>query len=174
MPYEPVDHLLFLAPSTLYGAARIPGRGDGDALPLLCVRTNSDRLWGVIRGDATGDNCVDDINEFRFDGGGYSEVNEGASERAAEKSSYEGMSERPPDVETVKDEPDILRGFSPPSKFIESPSIGGPEYLRSRIGIASSVVYACPIVMSPSSPGISRLSSQGFCAHVLLSIVVAG
>lgn len=48
----------------------MPGRGDGDALPLLCVLTSSDRLCGVIRGEATGDNCVDDMSEFLFDGGG--------------------------------------------------------------------------------------------------------
>jgi len=61
---------LFLAPSTLYGADRIPGRGDGDARPLLCVLTSSDRLCGVMRGEATGDSWVEDINEFLFDGGG--------------------------------------------------------------------------------------------------------
>jgi hypothetical protein len=113
VPYDPVDHLLFLAPSTLYGAARIGGRGDGDARPRLWVRTSSDRLCGVIRGEATGDSWVDDIIEFRLDGGGYSELNDGASERAAEKSSYDGMSESPPDVDTVKDDPDILRGWRP-------------------------------------------------------------
>jgi hypothetical protein len=63
------------------------GRGDGDARPRLCVRTSSDRLCGVIRGEATGDSCVEDIIEFLFDGGGYSELKDGASERAAEKSS---------------------------------------------------------------------------------------
>jgi hypothetical protein len=47
---------LFLALSTEYGTARTPGRGDGEALPLLWVRTNSERLCGVILGDATGDN----------------------------------------------------------------------------------------------------------------------
>jgi hypothetical protein len=61
---------LFRALSTLYGADRIPGRGDGDALPRLWVLTSSDRLWGVMRGEATGDSCVDDIMELRFDGGG--------------------------------------------------------------------------------------------------------
>jgi hypothetical protein len=116
-------------------------------------------------------------------------VREGASDSAVEKSSYEVISDKPPDVDTVKDEPDILRGFIP-SKAIESPSMGGPEVLRSRIGIASSVVYACPI-MSESNAGISRVPSHGFCAQVsdtrvspsmaprrsrysLLSMVVAG
>lgn len=28
----------------------------------------------------------------------------------------------PPDVDTVKDDPDILRGFNPCSKLFESPS----------------------------------------------------
>jgi hypothetical protein len=50
------------------------------------------------------------------------------------------MSERPPDVDMVNDEPDILRGFRAASKFIESPSNGCPGYRRSRIGMASSVV----------------------------------
>jgi hypothetical protein len=116
-------------------------------------------------------------------------LSDGASESAVEKSSYEVISDRPPVVDTVKDEPDILRGFTP-SKAIESPSMGGPEDLRSRIGIASSVVYACPI-MSESKPDISRPPSHGFCAHgsdrpvsppmapcrprySLLSMVVAG
>jgi hypothetical protein len=40
-----------------------------------------------MRGEATGDSCVDDISEFRLEGGGYSELKDGASERAAEKSS---------------------------------------------------------------------------------------
>jgi hypothetical protein len=40
-----------------------------------------------MRGDATGESWVDDINELRLEGGGYSEENEGASESAAEKSS---------------------------------------------------------------------------------------
>jgi len=85
------------------------------------------------------------------------------------------MSERPPDVDTVKEDPDILRGWRALSYGSESPSMGGPGYRRSRIGIASSVVYACPMFISLSKPGISRLSSQGFCcAHVLLSIVVVG
>jgi hypothetical protein len=61
---------LFLALSTEYGTARTPGRGDGEALPLLWVRTNSDLLCGVILGDATGDNWVDDIIDVLFDGGG--------------------------------------------------------------------------------------------------------
>lgn len=117
---------MFLAVSTLYGAARIGGLGDGEARPRLWVRTSSDRLWGVIRGEATGDSCVDDIIEFRLDGGGYSELNEGASDRAAEKSSYDGISERFPDVDTVNEEPDILRVCMPLSKGSESPSIGGP------------------------------------------------
>lgn len=51
------------------------------------------------------------------------------------------MSESPPDVDTVNDEPDILRGcWSPLSYGSESPSIGGPWYRRSRMGMASSVV----------------------------------
>jgi hypothetical protein len=40
-----------------------------------------------MRGDATGESCVDDMSEFLFEGGGYSELKEGASDRAAEKSS---------------------------------------------------------------------------------------
>jgi len=84
------------------------------------------------------------------------------------------MSDKPPDVDIVKDDPDILRGFNPLSKAIESPSIGGPENLRSRTGMASSVVKACPIASSLSSPWSSRPSSQGFCGHGLLSIVVVG
>jgi hypothetical protein len=116
-------------------------------------------------------------------------VSEGASDSAVEKSSYDVISDRPPDVDTVKDEPDILRGFMP-SKGIGSPSIGAPEDRRSRIGIASSVVYACPII-SESNEGISKLGSHGFCGHAsgkmvsasmaprrsrysLLSMVVAG
>jgi len=73
--------------SIVYGAERMLGLGEGEARPLLCVRTSSERFWGVILGDATGDNCVEDIREFRFDGGGYSELKDGASERVAEKSS---------------------------------------------------------------------------------------
>jgi hypothetical protein len=91
-------------------------------------------------------------------------VSEGASESAVEKSSYEVISDKPPDVDTVKDEPDILRGFTASNVF-ESPSMGAPAVLRSRIGIASSVVYACPII-SESNADISRLGSHGFCAHV--------
>jgi hypothetical protein len=68
-------------------------------------------------------------------------VSEGASESAVEKSSYDAISDKPPDVDTVNDDPDILRGLTPPSKVIESPSNwGGPEHRRSSIGIASSVV----------------------------------
>jgi hypothetical protein len=52
------------------------------------------------------------------------------------------MSDSPPEVDMVKDEPDILRGFMAFSKFMESPSKGCPGYLRSRMGMASSVVYA--------------------------------
>lgn len=40
-----------------------------------------------MRGEATGDSCVDEIIEFRLDGGGYSDEKEGASERVVEKSS---------------------------------------------------------------------------------------
>jgi hypothetical protein len=40
-----------------------------------------------MRGEATGDSCVEDINEFLLEGGGNSELKEGASERAVEKSS---------------------------------------------------------------------------------------
>ena len=61
---------MFLALSTEYGAARTPGRGDGEALPLLCVRTNSDRLCGVILGDATGDSWVDEIMDVLLESGG--------------------------------------------------------------------------------------------------------
>ena len=68
-----------------------------------------------MRGEATGDSWVDDINEFLFEGGGYSELNDGASDRAAEKSSYEAISDKPPEVDMVKDEPDMRRGLSPPS-----------------------------------------------------------
>jgi hypothetical protein len=71
----------------LYGADRTLGRGEGDARPRLCVRTSSVRLWGPRRGETTGDKGVEDIHEFRLEGGGYSEQNDGASERAAEKSS---------------------------------------------------------------------------------------
>ncbi len=46
------------------------GLGEGEARPRLCVRTSSERFWGVILGDATGDKCVEDIRECRFDGGG--------------------------------------------------------------------------------------------------------
>jgi hypothetical protein len=67
-------------------------------------------------------------------------VNDGASDSAAEKSSYEGMSDRPPDVDMVKEEPDMRRGFMPGSKLRPSFSIGRPWYLKSRIGMASSVV----------------------------------
>jgi hypothetical protein len=67
-------------------------------------------------------------------------VKEGASERAAEKSSYDGISERPPEVDMVKEDPDMRLGLRLLSKLIESPSMGGPEYRRSRMGIASSVV----------------------------------
>jgi len=49
-------------------------------------------------------------------------VKDGASDMAAEKSSYEVISEIPV-VDMVKDEPDILRVFMDWSKFIESPSI---------------------------------------------------
>jgi len=49
-------------------------------------------------------------------------VSEGASESAVEKSSYEVISDKPPVVDTVNEEPDILRGFTP-SKAIESPSM---------------------------------------------------
>jgi hypothetical protein len=49
-------------------------------------------------------------------------VREGASDSAVEKSSYEVISDKPPDVDTVKDDPDILRGFTP-SNASESPSI---------------------------------------------------
>jgi hypothetical protein len=79
-----------------------------------------------MRGDATGESWVDDIIELRLDGGGYSELNEGASESAAEKSSYEGISESPPVVDMVNDEPDIRRLFNALSKPIDSPSAGGP------------------------------------------------
>jgi hypothetical protein len=40
-----------------------------------------------MRGEATGERWVEDIQEVRLDGGGYSEQKEGASERAVEKSS---------------------------------------------------------------------------------------
>lgn len=33
--YDPVDHLLLRVLSSVYGAERILGRGDGDARPLL-------------------------------------------------------------------------------------------------------------------------------------------
>jgi len=75
------------------------------------------------------------------------------------------MSERPPDVDMVNEEPDILRGLRPPSKPRVSLSRGAPGYRKSRIGIASSVVYACPMFISASSACISRLSSQGFCGQ---------
>jgi len=61
---------LFCPRSTLYGADRMPGLGEGDALPRLCVLTNSDRPCGVMRGDATGESWVEDIREFLLDGGG--------------------------------------------------------------------------------------------------------
>jgi hypothetical protein len=92
-----------------------------------------------MRGEATGDSCVEDMRELRLDGGGYSELKEGASERAAEKSSY-GMSERAPEVDMVNEDPDMRRLLMPPSKPSVSPSPCCPEYLRSRMGIASSVV----------------------------------
>jgi len=90
----------------LYGAERILGLGDGEARPRLCVLTISDRFCGVILGDATGDSWVEDMREFLFDVGGYSELKDGASERAAEKSSYDCISERAPVVESVNDEPE--------------------------------------------------------------------
>lgn len=60
------------------------------------------------------------------------------SERAAEKSSYEGMSDRAPVVDMAKDEPDMRWLATLPSKF--ELSCDGVVYLRSRIGTASSVV----------------------------------
>lgn len=66
---------------------------------------------------------LEEIIEFLLEGG-YSEPKEGTSDRAAEKSSYEGMSETPPDVDMVNDEPDIRRGLSAFSKFVDSLSGG--------------------------------------------------
>jgi len=68
--YDPVDHLLLRELSMLYGAERMLGLGEGDARPRLCVLTSSDLFCVVIRGEATGDSCVEDIRELRFDGGG--------------------------------------------------------------------------------------------------------
>lgn len=117
-----------------------------------------------MRGEATGDNCVDDMREFLFEGGGKSETKDGASERVVENSSYEVMSENPPVVDMVNDEPDMRRPWFDPCSnlFTGSFSIGCPEYLRSMIGIASSEVKAWPMFISPSKLGISRLSSHGF------------
>ncbi len=51
------------------------------------------------------------------------------------------MSDRPPEVDMVKDEPDILRGLRLLLSNVRvSASTGGPGYRRSRMGIASSVV----------------------------------
>ena len=66
-------------------------------------------------------------------------MKDGASERDAEKSSYEVMSDKPPVVDIVNDEPDMrleLYGFS---RFRWSLSIP-VLYLRSRMGTHSSVV----------------------------------
>lgn len=46
------------------------GRGDGEARPRLWVLTCSGRVWGVRRGEATGDSCVDDMRDVLFEGGG--------------------------------------------------------------------------------------------------------
>lgn len=71
LPYEPVDHRLFgLEASMLYGADLLLGLGDGEARPRLCALTCSGRLCGVRRGDGTGESCVDDMSDVRFEVGG--------------------------------------------------------------------------------------------------------
>lgn len=84
-------------------------------------------------------------------------MKEVASEKVAEKSSKDGISERPV-VDIVNDEPDIRREFSDGSKAF---STGKLVCRRSRTGTASSVVNACPMVMSVSM-FISTMSSQDF------------
>lgn len=79
-----------------------------------------------MRGEATGESCVEDMSEFRLEGGGYSDPKEGASESAAEKSSYDAISESPPEVDIVKDDPDMRRLPMALSRQSDSPSGGGP------------------------------------------------
>lgn len=65
--YDPVDHRWFFDVSRVYGADRTLGLGDGEARPRLWVLTCSGRLWGVARGEATGDNCMEDMSDVRFE-----------------------------------------------------------------------------------------------------------
>ena len=53
-----------------------------------------------------------------------------------------------------------------------SQSIPGPGYLKSRIGTASSIVYAWSIFMSVSRPCKSMASSHGFAFQLAILVLM--
>lgn len=99
-------------------------------------------------------------------------MNDGASDKVVEKSSKDCISERAPLVDMVNEEPDMRLEVYKWSRLRCSLSAPGAEYLKSRIGTASSVVYAWPIFMSESLAGKSRLSSHGFEFHVSVILLI--
>ena len=92
-------------------------------------------------------------------------MNDGASDNDAEKSSYDGISERPPDVDSVKEDPDIRRELYDGSVLRCSPSVLDPGKRRSSTGMASSAVYAWPMFMSVSRFCTPNPSPGAFEAH---------
>lgn len=109
------------------------------------------------------------MRDVLLDGGGYSELQDGASDRVAAKSSYDAMSDKPPVVDMVNEEPDMRLELYTLSIFRGSLSTPVPLYLRSIIGTHSSVACAWPGFISESMCCKSMASPHILLPHASVS-----